>query len=408
MGLPTKQPGSHDGSEPTPGAADEPSPFATDPSAGDDVLFTPEVSRSAGALLGLIADDECSEVLCNGPNDIMYKTRGQRFHASNIRFEDPVTYHRVLNEVVLPYVDTPDRIDGSTVLVEGQMEMPSGEQGIPPMVARVHILAPPLVSLAKVTIAKKARYELTLDDMAARGAMTPAMADFLKSAAHARLTMVVSGPTGAGKTTLLQAISRHFDQNDRVVVIEDTPELKLSVADVVYLCSSSQRPGQDPSTLVTTEWLVKAANRMRMDRVVVGECRGGEIAEWLIAANSGAEGSATTVHADSPRRALDKILALASKGSTGTEESTLRREIASTLDLVVQASLVDGRHVITAIEDAVNTMVRGDVISTQTLFSYDRSTHTHKAFAPSDDLRGKLEAAGTPWNPAWSHGAAKA
>ena len=102
-------------------------------------------------------------------------------------------------------------------LVEGQMELPSGQPGVPPTLARVHVLAPPLVQFAKVTIAKKARYEFDLDAIQRTGAMTPAMAEFLKSVARGRLTFVASGPTGAGKTTLLQAMSHNFDQTDRLI-----------------------------------------------------------------------------------------------------------------------------------------------------------------------------------------------
>lgn len=359
----------------------------------------PDQAQSARQLLTILGSDESSEVIMNGPNEILQKIKGQRFHVPAISFGDIETYHKVLNEVVLPYVDTVDRVDGRNILVEGQMELPSGRPGVPPILARVHILAPPLVQFAKVTIAKKARYEFDLDAIARSGAMTPAMAEFLKAVAHARLTFVASGPTGAGKTTLLQAMSRNFDQNDRVVVIEDTPELRLPLADTVYLTSTGAKPGVRPEDIVTTEWLVKAANRMRMDRVIVGECRGSEMAEWLIAANSGAEGSATTVHADNPRRALDKILGLATKSPTAGTETTLRREIAATVDIVVQAGLIDGKHVITHIEEVSNTVTSTGLIATTTLFEFNRARGVHEVKArPSDDLQSVLRMRGVPVN----------
>lgn len=361
--------------------------------------LSPDQQQAARVLLEVLASDESSEVIINGPNEVLQKVKGQRFHLPAIAFGDGETYHRVLNEVILPYVDTMERIDGVNILVEGQMELPSGKQGVPPVLARVHILAPPLVQFAKVTIAKKARYEFDLDAIQAKGAMTPQMAEFLKAVARGRLTFVASGPTGAGKTTLLQAMSHNFDQTDRVVVIEDTPELRLPLADTVYLNSTAAKPGLNPEDVVTTEWLVKAANRMRMDRIIVGECRGSEMAEWLIAANSGAEGSATTVHADNPRRALDKILGLATKSQTSGSENTLRREIAATVDVVVQAGLIDGKHVITHIEEVSKTVTTSGVIATTTLFEYNRARGMHEVRArPSDDLQSVLRQRQVPLN----------
>lgn len=364
-----------------------------------------DVREAAELLMQVIGDDESTEVIINGPNEVLQKVKGVRFHIPNIQFGDAETLHKVLNEYVLRFCDTPDRIDGVNVSVEGQLELPSIEPNEPPMLARVHILCPPLVQFAKVTIAKKSRYELDLDAIAQTGAMTAAMAEFLKAVSYGRLTVVVSGPTGAGKTTLLQALSRHYDQNDRVIVIEDTPELRLPLADVVHLCSTQPKPGLKAEDVVTTEWLVKATQRMRMDRVIVGECRGAEMAEWLIAANSGADGSATTVHADNPRRALDKILSLATKSPTAGSEATLRREIAATVDIVVQAGLIDGEHVVTHIEEVSNTVRETNgtgLIATQTLFEFNRATGRHEAKQrPSEDLLNTLRQRGVTVNQTW-------
>lgn len=426
MALPTNVPGS----QPQPGGTQPGSGYAGAPGSGGPSPFgapatgapaapastsrvnvaaiglSLEGQQAANALLEMLGDDESSEVIINGPNEVLQKIKGQRYHVPSISFGDAETYHRVLNEVLLPYVDTAERVDGVNILVEGQMELPSGRPGVPPTLARVHILAPPLVSFAKVTIAKKARYEFGLDEIAAKGSMTTAMAEFLKAVAHGRLTFVCSGPTGAGKTTLLQAMSRNFDQNDRVVVIEDVPELRFPLADVVYLTSTAAKPGLNPEDVVTTEWLVKAANRMRMDRVIVGECRGAEMAEWLIAANSGAEGSATTVHADNPRRALDKILGLATKAPNSGSESTLRREIAATVDIVVQAGLIDGRHVITHIEEIMTGgRVEAGTFTTTTLFEFNRARGVHEALnRPSDALQAVLRQRGVPVNMNWFRG----
>jgi pilus assembly protein CpaF len=365
-------------------------------------LFAPDIQDSVQALLNYIGDDECSEVLLNGPNEISRKVRGARYHCPDVSFKDAATYHRVINEVILPMTDTRDRIDGSTVVIEGQLELVS-PAGKPPMLARLHMIAPPGVQFAKITIAKKPRYDLTLDDLAANGTLSFESADFLKAAARGRKTIVVSGPTGAGKTTTLQAITHCFDVNDRVVVIEETPELRLPLGDVVYLRATLQRPGMDPSQVFSLDFWTKQANRMRMDRVVVGETRGGEMSDWLLAANSGAEGSATTVHANTPRRALDKMLALATKSETATSEAQLRREIASTVSLIVQCGLIDNRHVITAIEEISETISSATgQIQTNTLFEWDRTLNRMvPRNRPSDDFIASLAQQGIPVNQSW-------
>lgn len=365
-------------------------------------LFAPDIQEAVQALLDYIGDDECSEVLMNGPNEISRKVRGARYHCPEIAFKDANTYHRVINEVILPMTDTRDRIDGSTVVVEGQLELVS-PSGKPPMLARLHMIAPPGVQFAKVTIAKKPRYDLTLDDLAANGTLSFEAAEFIKAAARGRKTIVVSGPTGAGKTTTLQAITHCFDVNDRVVVIEETPELRLPLGDVVYLRATLQRPGMDPSQIFSLDFWTKQANRMRMDRVVVGETRGGEMSDWLLAANSGAEGSATTVHANTPRRALDKMLALATKSETATSEAQLRREIASTVSLIVQCGLIDNRHVITAVEEISDTISSATgQIQTNTVFEWDRVLgRMVPRNRPSDDFISSLAAQGIPVSQSW-------
>lgn len=367
----------------------------------DAVDLSPAVAHAAQALLDCIGDDESSEVLMNGPNEISRKVRGARYHVPEIAFGNTETYHQVINEVVLPYTDTADRIDGKTVVIEGQLELKT--DGRPPMLARVHIIAPPGVHHAKVTIAKKPRFDLTLDDLSANGTLSADEAAFLKAAARGRRTIVVSGPTGAGKTTFLQAITHSFDANDRVVVIEETPELRLPLGDVVYLRATLERPGMDEANIFNLEFWTKQANRMRMDRVIVGETRGGEMADWLLAANSGAEGSATTVHANSPRRALDKILALATKSDSAPSEYQLRREIAVTIDLIVQINLVDGRHLITAIEEVSDTIAQATgQIQTNTIFAFDKTRGQHVAKArPSEELIAALAQHGVPVDNNW-------
>jgi pilus assembly protein CpaF len=350
--------------------------------------------------MDLVADDESSEVLANGPAHVSRKSRGARIR-TDINFGSVDAYHQFLNEGLLPWTDTADRIDGRTVVIEGQLQLSSA--GRPPMLARVHIVAPPGVPHAQVTIAKKPRIELTLDDLAANGTMTPSQAAFLAAAARARRTIVVSGPTGSGKTTFLQALTHAFNPQDRVVVVEETPELLLPLDDVVYLRATLERPGLDASQVFDMGFWTKQANRMRMDRIIIGETRGAEMADWLIAANSGAEGSATTVHANTPRRALDKVLALAMKAETAPSENHLRREIAVTVDLIVQIGLIGGRHVITEIEEISDTVsTQTGQIQTSTIFAFDATAGRHTCRnRPTDAFLADCAAHGVPLDLRW-------
>ncbi len=363
--------------------------------------LSPAFAKMAQRLMDYIGDDDSSEILMNGPAEISRKVRGIRTLCSDLDFETGEIYHQVINEAILRYTDTEDRIDHKTVILEGQLELPT--PGKAPMLARVHVIAPPGVLYAKVTIAKKPRFELTLNDLAQNGTLSQNEADFLNASVKARRTIVVSGPTGSGKTTLLQALTHCFNPNDRVVVVEETPELRLPLTDVVYLRATLERPGLSADQVFDLGFWTKQANRMRMDRVIVGETRGAELADWLLAANSGAEGSATTVHANTPRRALDKILALATKSSSAPSEHQLQREIAVTIDLIVQIGLVEGRHLITAIEEVSDTVSQqANTIQTNTIFAFDNKTGQHVAKArPNDEYLEALAAHGYPAKMSW-------
>lgn len=331
--------------------------------------------KSAEKLLKLISEDGITEILMNGPQEILFRKDGQRFFVDDISFPDVESYHKVINNVVLPLSKITDRINSTPYLIEGQIEVPDPYDANNTLLARIHIIAPPAVDVAKVTIAKKARYQYNIDDIVDKGSMSYEMGSFLKACSRGRVTLVISGLSGSGKTTVLEALSFEFDTNDRVIAVEETPELRLPLEDVVYLPAQSAKPGLDSNDAVTVEWLVAQANRMRPDRIIVGECRGGEAAEFISAANSGADGSITTLHASSPRQALDKLLTLYMKGHDDRSEFAVLRDIASTVQLVIQTNLIDGKHIVTQIEE-VSKMIRKDgiAIATTPLFEYNRVT----------------------------------
>lgn len=369
--------------------------------------WTEEDVLAARALLDLLNSDKSSELLLNGPTSILYKSNGVRVHAKHIQFSSVQAYHQFIDDIILEHTDTADRInakEGVNYLIEGQLTLPNWEdEDTPPLLARVHVVAPPVVPEAKVTIAKKSRYQLTLDNIISNGSLSPIMGEFLKAVARGRVTTVFSGLSGSGKTTLLEALSHHFDPNDRIIVVEDTPELRFPITDVVYLHSTSPKPGFDQSKVVSLEWLVSSTNRMRPDRIVVGEVRGGEMSEFLIAANSGADGSLTTMHASNPKLTLDKMVSLAMKSSSSKSELSVARDIASTVQIIVQMSLIEGQHIVTQIEE-VTRVVRKETggIVTQTLFEYNRDTRKFQASnRPSADLMSYFSQRGIELDMGW-------
>lgn len=334
------------------------------------------LKKSINRLFEHLMDDTSSEVTLNGPRAVGFKRAGQRFIDHEIDFIDTDTYHAVINDFLLPLTNTHERIGTTPHLVEGQLNLPDPEDpSRPPMIARVHVVAPPAVQNAYITIAKKARNQLTIDSMVNSGTMTIDMGQLLKDLARGRATVVFSGVSGSGKTTALEAMSREFDVSDRIVLVEDVEELSLGSSSVVQLLSHQARPGEDPRNSVTLEWLVRQANRMRPDRIIVGEVRGSEMAEFLTAANSGADGSMTTVHANSPQEAINKMLSLSSSSESKKTEGSFLRDIASTVQIIVQLSILDGRHVVSQIEEVSRTVNKNTMgIQTSTLWKFDRNT----------------------------------
>lgn len=334
------------------------------------------LKRSINRFFEHLSDDLSTEITINSPNSIGFKQKGQRFIDTEVDFVDTETYHAVLNSFLLPLTNTSDRIGTNPYLIEGQLVMEDNTgSGREPLVARVHMIVPPAVKNAQVTIVKKARNYFTIDALAQNGSMTTDMARLLKELARGRATVVFSGVSGSGKTTLLEAMSREFDISDRVILIEDIEELALPVKDVTSLLSHQPKPGDDPKKTVTLEWLVRQSKRMRPDRIVVGEVRGAEMAEFLTAANSGADGSMTTVHASSPRQAIQQMMLLALKSEHVKSEESILREIASTVQVIVQLSLINGKHIVEQIEEVSNTVNRSNLgIQTSTLYRYDRNT----------------------------------
>lgn len=274
-----------------------------------------------GPIQAAIDDPEVTDVLINGPDQVLVERRG-RLELTPIRFRN--TEH-LLNLAQRITSAVGRRIDESSPMVDARLADGS----------RVNIIAPPLcLNGICISIRKFSRIVMSLDELAARGAMSGEIAAFLKIAARARLNILVSGGTGSGKTTMLNALSQHIARDERIVTIEDAAELRLDQPFVVRL---ETRPASlEGKGEVTQRDLLKNALRMRPDRILVGEVRGAEAFDMLQAMNTGHDGSLSTIHANSPSDALLRLENMLNMGAAQMSSSLIRRQLASALDLLVQ------------------------------------------------------------------------
>ena len=252
------------------------------------------------------------------------------------------------------------RIDESMPMVDARL--PDG--------SRVNAIIPPLaLNGPTITIRKFAADPLTVDDLISFGTMTPEIARFLEACVKVRLNIVVSGGTGSGKTTLLNVLSSFIPPDERIVTIEDAAELQLRQEHVVSL--ESRPPNIEGKGAITIRDLVRNSLRMRPDRIVVGEVRGGEALDMLQAMNTGHDGSLTTGHANSPRDMLSRLETMVLMAGMDLPVRAIREQIASAIDLIIQqARLRDGSRKIVQITEVQG--MEGDVITLQDIFFFEQ------------------------------------
>jgi pilus assembly protein CpaF len=339
-----------------------------------------------GPIQPLLEDATITEVMVNGP-DRVYVERKGKVELTNVRFDDEDHVRRVIDRIILPLGR---RVDYDAPLVDARL--PDG--------SRVNAVIPPCaIDGSSLTIRKFGAKKLTVDDLIHFGSLTPAMAEFLKACVVAKLNIVVSGGTGSGKTTLLNVLSGFIPEDERIVTIEDAAELQLHQEHVVRL--ETKKPNLDGRGEVTIRDLVKNSLRMRPDRIVVGECRGGEALDMLQAMNTGHDGSLTTLHANTPRDAISRIETMALMAGMDMPLKVIREQIASAVELIVQQSrLRDGSRKVTQISEVCG--MEGDTVVLQDIFKFTeegvdadgkvlgqmRATGLRPMFTP------KLEAAG--------------
>ncbi len=309
-----------------------------------------------GPLEPLLRDDTITEIMVNGPKKV-YIERNGKIERTNVVFEDDEHLMRIIERIVAPLGR---RVDESMPYVDARL--PDG--------SRVNIVIPPISLIGPVvTIRKFYRTPLTVEDLIRLGSATPEVMEFLKACVQAKINIVVSGGTGSGKTTLLNILSGFIPEGERIITIENAAELQLRQEHVVTL--ETRPPNIEGKGEITMRDLVINALRMRPDRIIVGECRGGEAFDMLQAMNTGHEGSMTTIHANSPRDALARLENMVLMAGTDLPHRAIREQIAMAIDLIVQtARMRDGSRKIVSVTEIQR--MEGEVITTTELFKFEQ------------------------------------
>lgn len=335
----------------------------------------------------LIDDNSISELETNGTSSVFVRQKGIRIEIPNI-FESEKEYIEETKWLANAISPDEEPEGGRKYLAEGKLDL--GDAGS----ARCHIVLPPASDYPLVTIAKKSVSLTTLEDILKSGSLSTKMYNFLKASVEIGQTIIFSGSTGAGKTTILEAMTKFIPETVRIGVVEDAPELVLTQPNTVYLHSKPWSPGMDPNNEVTLNWCTKQINRMRTDKLIIGESRGPEFAEFLTCANSGMNGSMTTLHANSPKLALQKMTQFVMLA----KEQPIRvinKNIATTIDIIVQLEkFPNGEYKMTSIEEISRILSRDESaeIATTPLSVWDANKKTwNDSFLISDNLRKKFE-----------------
>lgn len=307
-----------------------------------------------GPLEPLLKDELVTDIMVNGPYQIYVERKG-KLDLSDARFRDEAHVMNVAQRIVTA---VGRRVDESSPICDARLKDGS----------RVNVIAPPLsLKGCSISIRKFSKKKITLDVMASQRNISDEVCKLLKIAGACRLNIIISGGTGSGKTTLLNALSRLIDHGERVVTIEDAAELQLQQPHVVPL---ETRPANlEGEGEVTMRDLVKNALRMRPDRIILGEVRGGEAIDLLQAMNTGHDGSMGTLHANNPREALTRLENMVNMSGLRLPSHAIRHQISSAVQLIVQIQRMrDGIRRITHVTEVLG--MEGEVIITQDLYTY--------------------------------------
>ncbi|MEO1165777.1 MAG: CpaF family protein [Chloroflexota bacterium] len=333
-----------------------------------------------GAIQALIESKDYSEIMVNGPDIIFAEYKG-KLQETNIVFDDDEHVYWTAQRIVRPIGRELSR---ANPMVDARL--PDG--------SRVHIVSDPSALLGTtITIRKFPEKRLTVTDLINFKSFTADVAEFFEACVVSRLNIVVSGGTGSGKTTLLNVLSSFIPEDERIITVEDSAELQLAQRHVVRLETAEEMPGTEGKGKLEIRDLVKGTLRMRPDRLVVGECRGGEALDMLQAMNTGHDGSLTTVHSNSPRDAVGRLETLCMMAGMDLPVDVIRAQIAAAIHLFVQQSrLKDGSRKVVQISEMQG--VEGDRVTIQDVFIY--KTKGQREMGYSHEGGGELIASGFP------------
>lgn len=326
-----------------------------------------------GPLEDMLADKSISEIMVVGPKKIYYE-QGGKVKKSEITFTNDRQVMNVIERIVAPIGR---RIDEKTPYVDARL--PDG--------SRVHAIIPPCaIDGCCITIRKFPDKRLNYKDLVKFGSMTEEMADFLRISVEAHRNIVVSGGTGSGKTTLINMLGGFIQSNERIITCEDSAELNFPQDHVVRL--ETRPPSLEGDGEIDIRCLVKQTLRMRPDRIVVGECRGGETLDMLQAMNTGHDGSMTTVHSNTPRDAISRLETLVQYAGAGLPQKAIREMIASAVHMIIQQSrLDDGSRKVLYITEIGG--IQGEVVTLQDIFIYKQ-----EGIGKDGKIQGKFMATG--------------
>jgi pilus assembly protein CpaF len=326
-----------------------------------------------GPLQSLLEDSEVTEVMVNGPKKV-YIEKGGKLIKTPVTFDDDDHVLRIIDRIILPLGR---RVDADSPTVDARL--PDG--------SRVNaVIRPVSIDGPAITIRKFKKGKLSIQQLIEYGSLTANMAEFMRACVIARLNTVISGGTGSGKTTLLNVLSSYIPEEERIVTIEDAAELQLQQDHVMRM--ETKVPNVDGSGAVTIRDLVRNSLRMRPDRIVVGECRGGEALDMLQAMNTGHDGSLTTLHANTPRDALSRLETMVLMAGMDLPLKVVRQQISSAVDLIVQQTrLKDGTRKITAITEVVG--MEGDTVVLTDIFKFEQT-----GVGENNKVLGELRATG--------------
>ena len=326
-----------------------------------------------GPIQPLLDDPDVSEVMVNGPKKVFIEKNGKLIK-SPVTFDDDDHVLRVIDRIILPLGR---RVDADTPTVDARL--PDG--------SRVNAVVRPVsIDGPSITIRKFKKDKLSIQQLIDYGSLTPHMAEFIRACVLAHLNIVISGGTGSGKTTLLNVLSSYIPEEERIITIEDAAELQLQQDHVLRM--ETKVANVDGRGVVSIRDLVRNSLRMRPDRIIVGECRGGEALDMLQAMNTGHDGSLTTLHANSPRDAISRMETMVLMAGMDLPLKVVRQQISSAVDLIIQQTrLKDGSRKVTAITEVVG--MEGDIVVLTDIFKFEQT-----GIGQNSKIIGELKATG--------------